>query len=175
MWEKVGNIPKFAHLGGREWQTVLMTGEYRTAVDEKGRLLIPARIRTALGDQESLIVTRSVDSCLWILLPQTFENIRKNIMDHPAAMLDSNIRLLQRRLIAPAMELEIDKSGRINIPAQLRESIGLQIKADSMLLGLHSHIEVWSLDGYSRYLRDSESEFIGAAQVVYKFMNGGGH
>ncbi|MDD2297197.1 MAG: MraZ N-terminal domain containing protein, partial [Sphaerochaetaceae bacterium] len=47
----------------------MLTGEYRNTIDEKGRILIPAKLRAALGEHTSLIITRAVDPCLWIMLP----------------------------------------------------------------------------------------------------------
>lgn len=149
----------------------LMTGEYRSAIDDKGRILIPARLRTALGETTKLIVTRAVERCLWLLLPEDFESIRKKIMDGPGAMFDSGTRLLQRRIIAPAMECEIDKSGRINIPPQLRESVDLQLRSDSILLGISTYLELWNVQEYERFLMESEESFSTASQNLGAALN----
>lgn len=47
----------------------MLTGEYRNTIDEKGRILIPSRLRLALGENSTLVITRAVDPCLWIMLP----------------------------------------------------------------------------------------------------------
>ncbi|MDD3996554.1 MAG: division/cell wall cluster transcriptional repressor MraZ [Sphaerochaetaceae bacterium] len=152
----------------------LLTGEYRNTIDEKGRILIPSRLRSALGETSTLIVTRAVERCLWLLLPETFEAIRQKIMDGPGAMFDAGSRLLQRRMIAPAMECEIDKAGRINIPSQLRDSVGLTVKAESILLGISTYLELWSVDDYEKFLVESESTFSNASQSLGVMLNGSG-
>jgi MraZ protein len=149
----------------------LLNGEYRNTIDEKGRILIPSRLRTHLGEQTTLIITRAVESCLWLMLPEFFENIRKKIMDGPGAMFDSNLRLLQRRMIAPAMECEIDKAGRLNIPPQLRESAGLKLKEGSMLLAMTNYMELWNLAAYERFLIESELNYSAASQKLSVLLN----
>ncbi|MHC1693227.1 MAG: division/cell wall cluster transcriptional repressor MraZ [Sphaerochaetaceae bacterium] len=144
----------------------MLTGEYRNTIDEKGRILIPSRLRADLGDRNILILTRAVEHCLWLMLPEFFENIRKKIMDGPGAMFDSNLRLLQRRMIAPAMECEIDKTGRLNIPPQLRESVGLGLKEESVMLGIGTYLELWNVAEYNQFLIDSEPSFSAASQSL---------
>lgn len=153
----------------------MLTGEYRNTIDEKGRILIPAKLRSSLDGQGSLIITRAVESCLWIMLPPFFENIRTKIMDGPGAMFDANLRLLQRRIIAPAMEVEIDKAGRLLIPPQLRESVGLTLKQESILLGISTYMELWSVDSYQQFLTDSEVSFNAASQSLSVLLQEGGH
>ena len=87
-------------------------------------------------------------------------------MDGPGAMFDANLRLLQRRMIAPAMECEIDKAGRLNIPPQLRESAGLKVKEESMLLAMDTYMELWNLSAYEKFLIDSEPTFSAASQSL---------
>lgn len=152
----------------------MLTGEYRNTIDEKGRILIPSKLRTALGDQNTLVITRAVENCLWLMLPSFFENIRKKIMDGPGAMFDANLRLLQRRIIAPAMECEIDRSGRLLIPPQLRESIGLSVREEAVLLGIGTYLELWNLSSYERFLSESEASFASASQRLSTLLQEGG-
>jgi MraZ protein len=152
----------------------MLTGEYRNTIDEKGRILVPSKLRSALKEQTRLIITRSVESCLWIMLPDFFENIRAKIMDGPGAMFDSNLRLLQRRIIAPAMECEIDKTGRLLIPPQLRDSIGLLVKEESVLLGISTYLELWSVGAYEQFLIESEPSFNAASQSLSVLLQEGG-
>lgn len=153
----------------------MLTGEYRNTIDEKGRILIPSKLRSALGDNSTLIITRAVDPCLWIMLPPFFENIRAKIMDGPGAMFDANLRLLQRRIIAPAMECEIDKSGRLLVPPQLRDSVGLQLREESVMLGISIYLELWSVDAYNNFLTESEPSFSAASQSLSALLQEGGH
>ena len=177
-----------------EQMSAMLTGEYRNTIDEKGRILIPSRLRSALGDESTLIITRSVEPCLWILLPTFFESLREKmgevkstnmvppffeslrekIMEGPGAMFDANLRLLQRRIIAPAMEVDIDKSGRLLIPPSLRDGVGLTMKEESVLLGISSYLELWSVASYEQFLIDSEQSFNAASQSLSHLLQDGG-
>lgn len=79
-------------------------------------------------------------------------------------MFNSKTRLLQRRIIAPAQECEIDKSGRITIPPTLRRSAGLESKKEAVILGVQNYMELWDVDIYENYLLDSEEDFLQAAE-----------
>jgi len=152
----------------------MLTGEYRNTIDEKGRVLIPSRLRNALEGQNSLVITRSVENCLWIMTPSYFEFVRKNIMDGNGAMFNEGTRLLQRFIIGQAMECEIDKAGRLLIPPQLRTKIGLQLKEESVLLGISTYMELWSVNSYEKFLEDSEPLFNQASQNLSHMLDNGG-
>ncbi len=91
----------------------MITGEYKNTIDEKGRILIPSRIRSGITGN-ILIVTRGVEKCLWLFSPEEWSRISASLMDS-TSVFQSKTRLLQRRIIAPAQECEIDRMGRINI------------------------------------------------------------
>ena len=140
----------------------MLNGEYRNSLDEKGRFLIPARIRSEIGGNV-LIITRAVDKCLWLFTPGEWNRISDSVMGS-SSMFKSKTRLLQRRIIAPAQECEIDKSGRITIPPSLRESAGLESKKEAVILGVQRYMEIWDVDTYAEYLDESEKEFLEAAE-----------
>jgi len=140
----------------------VLNGEYKNALDEKGRFLIPARIRNEIGGNV-LVITRAVDKCLWLFTPEEWLRISGSIMGS-SSMFKSKTRLLQRRIIAPAQECEIDKTGRITIPPSLRESAGLSSKKEAVILGVQRYMEIWDVETYSEYLEQSEGEFLEAAE-----------
>ncbi|MGM0432618.1 MAG: division/cell wall cluster transcriptional repressor MraZ [Spirochaetota bacterium] len=146
------------------WAFVL-SGEYRNMLDDKGRLLIPSRLRNSLAGNV-LYITRGVEKCLWLMLPDEWNKLSERIMGGPWTMFDAKTRLLQRRIIAPAQECEIDKSGRINIPPTLRDAVGLHLKHEAVILGINTFIELWSVDEYEQYLEQSEKEFAEASQSL---------
>lgn len=130
----------------------MITGEFRAALDEKGRLLVPTKIRGEIAG-DLLILTKGIDSCLWLFPPQEWQKISKSILES-TSMFQATGRLIQRRIIAPASELEVDKAGRINIPAVLREHAGL--KKDCVILGIRNYVEIWDEAAYEAYLTDAE-------------------
>lgn len=140
----------------------MLNGEYRNSLDEKGRFLIPVRIRSEISGS-ILVITRAVDKCLWIFTPDEWRRISESIMGS-SSMFKSKTRLLQRRIIAPAQECEIDKSGRITIPPSLRESAGLASKKEAVILGVQRYMELWDVETYNEYLEESEKEFLEAAE-----------
>ncbi len=132
----------------------MLTGQYKTSLDEKGRILIPNRLRNAiLGSQ--VIVTAGIDSCLWVFLPNTWQELSDKIME--TSLFSQKARLLQRRIVAPAMELDLDKMGRILIPQNLQD-IAL-VKKNCILHGLKKFIEIWDAEMYEAYLEANESDF----------------
>lgn len=146
----------------------MINGEYKNSLDDKGRFLIPSRIRNEIIGNV-LILTRSVDRCLWIFTPEEWGKISDLIMG-ASSMFNSRTRLLQRRIIAPAQECEIDKSGRITIPPTLRQSAGLESKKEAVILGVQNYMELWDVDTYNNYLLDSEDDFLEAAEDLDKLL-----
>ncbi|MBN2051587.1 MAG: division/cell wall cluster transcriptional repressor MraZ [Spirochaetales bacterium] len=140
----------------------MITGEYKASIDEKGRIMVPARIRSAISGNV-LVVTRGIDSCIWLFPPEEWQRISESLMS-ATSVFKSRTRLLQRRIIAPAQEVEIDKAGRLNIPPTLRESAGLG--KEGIILGIEKYIEIWDEKTYSAYLSESEGEFREAAEEL---------
>ena len=143
----------------------MLTGEFFNTIDEKGRILIPSRLRNAL-DGDALYITKGLENCLWLMLPIDFENLANTIMNEKGSMFNRKLRILQRGMIAPAQLCEIDKVGRINIPPSLRESAHLQLKEESVLLGTGKYLELWSKNDYETYIKESLGEYLDAAQSL---------
>lgn len=140
----------------------MITGEYKNTIDDKGRLLIPSRMRGGITGN-IIIVTRGVEKCLWMFPPEEWKRITSILLDS-TSLFKSKTRLLQRRIIAPAQECEIDKAGRINIPPTLRESAGLS--RDAVILGIERYMEIWDEKAYEQFLNESETEFKEAAEEL---------
>ncbi len=129
----------------------MFTGEYRHAVDEKGRLAVPARFRTQL--EGGCVVARWLDTCLAIFPMPAWELLADTVGSLP--MTDPNARLLQRQLFAGAFETELDRQGRVLVPQGLRAFAGLETEA--LVLGSRDHAEIWApqrWDEYSQALED---------------------
>ncbi len=145
----------------------MITGEYKNNLDEKGRLLIPSRVRNSIAGSQ-LVLTRGIDKCLWVYTPDEWKRIASQILDS-SSVFKSKTRLLQRRIIAPAQECDIDKSGRVNIPPTLRDSAGLD--KEVILLAMEKYMEIWSLAEYEKYLDESEVDFQAAAEDLGDLLN----
>ena len=140
----------------------LLTGEYRNTLDEKGRILFPTKLRTGMAGNV-LVVTQAFDRCLWLFTPEEWENISSKLMENASPFNEKN-RLVLRRFIAPAQEIEFDKSGRLSIPQSLREYASLS--KDCVILGVNKYMELWDAESYKAYLTESEDSFRSAAEEL---------
>jgi MraZ protein len=141
---------------------IMLTGEYRNTLDEKGRILFPSKLRFDVTGNV-LIVTQSFDRCLWLFTPEEWEIVSSKVMGSASPFNEKN-RLVLRRFIAPAQEIEFDRSGRLSIPQSLREYASLS--KECVLLGVNKYIELWDAEGYKTYLEQSEASFRNAAEEL---------
>lgn len=140
----------------------LLYGEYRVTLDEKGRILFPAKLRSALTEN-SLFITKSLDNCLWLYTPERWNELQAGLMENTSSFSARNRQLL-RRLLAPAQEVEFDKAGRLSIPQILREYASLS--KDCVIAGVGRNIELWDAEAYRKNLDDFEPSLEEAAQEL---------
>jgi len=113
----------------------MLIGEYQHNLDAKGRVFIPAHFREVLG--EHFIVTKGLDSCLFIYSIDEWKLLEEKIRALPL----SRARNLQRFFFAGACDVEVDKLGRVVIPANLRKYAFLD--KDVMIIGASNRAEIW--------------------------------
>ncbi|MDP3179504.1 MAG: division/cell wall cluster transcriptional repressor MraZ, partial [Spirochaetaceae bacterium] len=135
---------------------------FRNTLDEKGRLSLPAKLRAGLPGNE-FVLTQGIDACLWLFAPEQWGTLSTKIMES-TSLFAARARLIQRRILAPAQEVELDKLGRIAIPQSLREFASLS--KDCVILGISKYIEIWDGEAYRKYLEDNDSEFAQAAEEL---------
>ncbi|MDO4616324.1 MAG: division/cell wall cluster transcriptional repressor MraZ [Lachnospiraceae bacterium] len=121
----------------------MFMGEYSHSVDAKGRLIIPVRFRDELGD--NFVITKGLDGCLYIYPSSEWMLFQEKLRKLP--LTNKNARTLVRFFVSGAAECELDKQGRILIPATQREFAG--ITKDVVLAGSIDRIEVWSKERWS--------------------------
>ena len=129
-----------------------MTGEYRNTIDEKGRLMIPPKIREQLGCCTGLMLTKSTDGSLWLYTKEDFDALNREVNYGPLAVFNKKARLIDMMVISPAREVELDKTGRLSIPQILREFAGLEPKSECVILGSMSKIEIISAKKYEEMM-----------------------
>ena len=140
----------------------MITGQFRNALDDKGRILIPAKMRSEIAGN-TLVITAGIDRCLWLFPPAEWTVLSDRLME-AASPFSKKARLLQRRIIAPAQEIEIDKAGRVLVPPSLKELAGLH--KECVLHGIKKYIEIWDASEYAAYLEANEDEFLEAAEEL---------
>lgn len=116
----------------------MFMGEYDHTIDGKGRLIVPAKFRDQLGDE--FVVTKGLDGCLFIYDNTEWAKLEEKITNLPLS--NQNARKFSRLLLAGATLCEVDKQGRILLPATLRKHAGLE--KDVALVGVGSRIEIWN-------------------------------
>lgn len=116
----------------------MFMGEYNHTIDAKGRLIIPSKFREILGDE--FVVTKGMDGCLFVFDNPEWQVFAEKLRSLP--MIDKEVRQFTRFFLAGAASVEVDKQGRILLPAVLREFADIQ--KDAVLIGVGSRIEIWS-------------------------------
>lgn len=122
----------------------MFIGEYNHTIDTKGRLIVPSKFREALGDE--FVVTKGLDGCLFVYPMEEWAVFTDKLKDLPLTKKDA--RQFSRFFLAGAALCEVDKQGRILIPAVLRDFAGLE--KDAVLVGVSSRIEIWSRSNWER-------------------------
>ena len=117
---------------------MMFMGEYNHTVDTKGRLIIPSKFRELLGDE--FIVTKGLDGCLFVFPQNEWQAFEEKLRTLP--LTQKGARQFTRFFVAGATPCELDKQGRILLPATLREFAGLD--KDVVLAGMLNRIEIWS-------------------------------
>ncbi len=125
----------------------MFTGEYRHSVDDKGRLAVPSRFRAQLDG--GAFVSRWIDGCLAIHTRDGWAELADRVSGLP--ITDGAARLFQRYVFAGAAEAELDRQGRILLPAYLREEAGLE--GDAVVVGTRDHAEIWAPQRWADYHR----------------------
>ncbi|MTI81416.1 MAG: division/cell wall cluster transcriptional repressor MraZ [Firmicutes bacterium] len=138
----------------------MFMGEYSHTVDTKGRLIIPARFREGLGD--SFVVTKGLDNCLFVYPQQEWAALEQKLKSLPFTRADA--RAFVRFFFSGASECELDKQGRILIPANLREYA--QLSKEVMVLGVSSRVEIWSRERWDEYNTSAEENFEEIAEKI---------
>ncbi len=124
------------------------SGKYYYTVDPKGRIIIPAPFREIITSNYStkLFITNApFEECLYIYPLEEWNKLQDQIRAKPRS--DDAIRFFMRRVIASAVEVEIDKQGRILIPVALREDAN--INSDVVIAGQVEKIELWDREEWN--------------------------
>ena len=129
----------------------MFIGEYSHNLDDKGRLAIPKKFRTDLS--KGAVVTRGLDNCLFLYTKAEWEKLATKLADLPFAQ--ANTRAFARLMLAGAMDVKLDKQGRIILPDYLRTFAGL--KKETILAGLYNRLEIWDQKKWSEYTRQTEA------------------
>ena len=135
----------------------MFMGEYHPTLDEKGRVAIPVKLRKAFGENaviNTLVLTYGFDRCIMAFREDDWAQfVREKLVPLPQS--NPTNRNWVRHLMGGARDQELDKQGRIIIPASHLEYA--QIKNEVTILGLNDRIEIWATDIYKSFRPDQDS------------------
>ena len=136
--------------GGKKWGIYMFMGEYHHSIDDKGRLIIPAKFRSELGDK--FIITRGIENCLFAYPEKRWEEIVHKLESLPFTKKDA--RNFTRFFLSGATVAEFDKQGRVNITSPLINYAS--IEKECIIIGTGDRLEIWSEDAWNSFF-DSAS------------------
>lgn len=138
----------------------MFKGEYQQLLDDRGRIIVPAKMREALGQE--IVMTKGLDQCLFVYSTTGWEDIndraKKLSLTNPAA------RAFLRTLYSGAMDVELDKQKRALIPPALRKYAGLE--RDVVIIGVGTRVEIWDKDKWDEYSEKSAAEYEAIAEKL---------
>ena len=128
----------------------MFIGEYQHSIDEKGRLAVPVKFRDILA--QGAVVTRGIDNCLFLYTKEEWEKLAEKISKLP--MAKANSRAFSRLMLAGAMDVKIDKQGRITLPDYLKKYAN--VKKQVVIAGLYNRLEIWDEAIWESYKSGTE-------------------
>ena len=138
MWGEV--VDKWKKVGDK-----MLAGSFEHKLDNKGRVVLPARFRGELGNV--VVATIGFEHCIILYTQQRWQDFEGKLNTLPS--FKKSTRDLRRALFSNAMEQEIDAAGRIILPLQLRSYGG--ISQEITIVGVDDHIEIWDTERWKEY------------------------
>jgi MraZ protein len=135
-------------------------GTHTPRLDDKGRLILPAKYREELS--EGLVLTKGQERCLYVFPESEFGRITEALRTAPVT--SKAVRDYSRVFFASASDEIPDKQGRITIPPALREYAALQ--RDCVVIGANTRLEIWDATAWETYLDQQEGAFSEASEEV---------
>lgn len=137
------------HAGG----SAMFLGTYTPRLDEKSRLILPAKFRDELSD--GLVLTRGQERCVYVFSMEEFQRVHNQMREAPLSSRQARDYI--RVFLSGASDETPDKQGRITIPAPLREYAGLD--RDVAVIGAGTRAEIWDQTAWNEYLEAQETAF----------------
>lgn len=141
----------------------MFMGEFQQKLDTKGRMIVPSKFRESLNEQ--FVITRGLDKCLFGYTMDEWARIEEKMKSLPLTKKDA--RKFMRLFFSGATVVDMDKTGRINIPSNLREYANLL--KECVVIGVSSRIEIWAEDEWESFYSESEDNFEDIAEDLIDF------
>ncbi|MEX5294898.1 division/cell wall cluster transcriptional repressor MraZ [Kocuria sp. CPCC 205268] len=138
----------------------MFLGTYSPRLDEKGRLILPAKYREELA--EGLVLTRGQERCLYVFSVREFERVHEQLRAAPLS--SKQARDYIRVFLSGASDEVPDKQGRVTIPPPLRDYAGLD--RELAVIGAGTRVEIWDAQAWNEYLNEKEAVFSDTEEEV---------
>jgi len=146
---------------GAKWGEGVFLGTHEPLLDEKGRLILPAKFRDELAS--GLVITKGQEHCLYVFPAAEFGALTEAMRQAPVTA--KGARDYMRVMFAGAHDEIPDKQGRITIPAQLRAYAGLERAC--VVIGANTRVEIWDRAAWTSYLSSQEQNFAEISEEVF--------
>ncbi len=142
----------------------MFIGEYSHSIDEKKRLAVPSKFRGELKNK--VVVTRGLDKCLFVYPMKAWEELAGKLGTLPVG--EASTRSFTRLMLAGAVDVDVDKQGRILIPDYLKEYADL--KRNIVVAGLYNRLEIWDEKKWEIYKLGAEKNSDEIAEQLGKLV-----
>ena len=139
----------------------MFIGEYHHTIDEKGRIIIPAKFREELGN--TFIITRGIENCLFVYSEENWAQITNKLNSLPFTKKDA--RTFNRFFMSGATSVELDKQGRVNISKPLIDYASLL--KDCVIIGTGDRLEVWSQESWESFFDSTKDSMSDIAENLF--------
>ena len=139
----------------------MLMGEYHHTIDDKGRLIIPAKFRDDLGD--TFVITRGLENCLFVFSSSEWNKFTKNLNTLPFTR--KNARNFSRFLLSGATVTEFDRQGRINITSPLISYADL--KKECVIIGVGDRLEIWASEKWDEFYETNKDAMSDIAEDLF--------
>ncbi len=137
-------------------------GEFHHNLDDKGRIIVPSRLREELG--ENIIVTRGLENCLFIYSENEWAKVVSKLKTLPFTKKDA--RSFTRMFLSGATNAEFDKQGRIKIAIPLLEYAELQ--KECVIIGVNDRLEIWSKERWNSFMNVASENLSDLADHLFE-------
>ena len=131
----------------------MFLGTYTPRLDEKSRLILPAKFHEELA--EGLVLTRGQERCIYVFSAREFERVHEQMRSAPLSSRQARDYI--RVFLSGASDEVPDKQGRVTVPAPLRQYAGLD--RDVTVIGAGTRVEIWDSESWNTYLAEQEAAF----------------
>ncbi|ALV45489.1 MraZ protein [Arthrobacter alpinus] len=138
----------------------MFLGTHSPRLDEKGRIILPAKFREELSS--GLVLTKGQENCIYVFSAREFEKVLAQMQDAPLSNMAARDYI--RIFLSGASDEVPDKQGRVTIPATLRSYAGLE--KELVVIGAGSRAEIWDSAAWHEYLTAKESAFAATDELA---------